>query len=113
MTRTMITETFKNIVFKAIYVCLLFSAFLYYFGKPSVDKYLQDKNFIEVSYITPENVKIPSLTICVDESQGWKNTSLNFPFFKTVCSNRSDEALFKCIDAETYSVAEIVKREVF
>ena len=45
-------------------------------------------NFIEVSYITPENVKIPSLTICVDESQGWKNTSLNFPFFKTVCRLR-------------------------
>ena len=109
----MIKETFKYIAFKAIYVCLLFSAFILYFGKPSVDKYLQDKNLIEVSYITPENVEIPSLTICVDVSKGWKNTSLNFPFFETVCSNRSDDDLYKCIDVETYSVAEIVKREVF
>ena len=62
----------KRIIVQVIFTCILFILFIYFFGKPAIEKYNDHEVFIKVA-AEPEDrnqvikILLPAITICASD----------------------------------------------
>ena len=60
-------STNMSVILVKVFFCLgLFLFFLFIFGKPAVERYLQGDVVLQLSSNQPEPLALPAITICVD-----------------------------------------------
>ena len=113
-----IAFTFKcrvNIILKIITQCLLFCFFLYIFGVPAVQKFLDKKVLVVKSRRDTKGTPAPAVTIVVrndETNSGWeaKGQLGSVGFVQTLCSNaNTTNAFANCIQKNTYNKSELIR----
>ena len=102
---------------KVSFILSLVGIFLVLFGIPSLEQYLNQGIFVEISTDTSPDglVNAPAVTLCPenpDTAVGWKsgsNVSLAVKsVYDTACSRLNGEKLINCVNNFTYSLDEIM-----
>ena len=100
------------VILRLIVQILLFGMFLYLFGKPAVDRYLDKKVMVVTSRRETGGTQAPALTIVVkreDSATGWKKTVSGSKYFvESLCSKTGlNQSIIDCIEENTYDLFEI------
>ena len=104
---------------KLVFVAVLAFIFLYFFGYPAFDRYLEKSVLIKVSTTSPPKGKKgllpPAITLCPKTpskpyATGWKNSSGDYhQAINSECDNpRVREDVINCIEEKTYKLSEIL-----
>ena len=97
---------------KIVYVCILFSAFLYAFGIPNLKKYLEDESVVVLKReYASEPIDAPSITMCPFNTNrsvltGWKTGNR----FSKICQEATKENLISCLTNNSYSLQESITK---
>ena len=108
-------ESRVNIIPKIITQFLLLGVFLYIFGEPAVQKFLDKKVLVVKSRRDTKGTPAPAVTIVFrnDETQsGWKEKGqLGLAgFVQTLCSDANTTNSFaSCIQNNTYNKSELIR----
>lgn len=85
----------------------LFGIFLYLFGEPAVERYLDEKVMVVTSTRETGGTEAPALTIVVTQT-GWKRKLSGTNYIRSFCSELdSDKSIIGCIEENTYNISEI------
>ena len=90
---------------KTVFIVLLFSSFLHWFGVPSIQRYLENKTHIVTTIEATNGVPSPAVTICGE----WKDKGADYKtqnIINQTCSSVDDVSA--CIEKNTYSFGELV-----
>ena len=92
-------------------VCLL-GLFLYIFGLPAVERYLEKKVIVVTSVEKAESIPIPAITIAVSGAKsrnGWKKQGAVQNIATKICKYaKTTDALVACIESHNYNFSEIL-----
>ena len=104
---------FKTATFLRLTVqLLLFGVFLYLFGKPAVERYLDKKVIVVTSRRERGGTPAPALTIVVrrrDTGTGWKKETVETKsFVDFICGDTdTNQSITGCIEENTFDLSEI------
>ena len=90
---------------KAVFIVVLLSAFLFWFGVPSIQRYLESETHIVTTIRVTKGVPSPAVTIC----GSWKDTTTNAYTQSEInhtCSSFDD--IEACIENNTVQFGEVV-----
>ena len=103
------------IVFRLMFIAILFSVFIIKFALPSFHLYRDAGVFVDKHSIRRGVTASPAITFCAlnRNNLGWKNDSIRpedlFKPLQSICRNpASVEAALSCIDKETFNLTETV-----
>ena len=99
------------VITRVIIQVWLFGIFLYLFGEPAVERYLDEKVMVVTSTRETGGTEAPALTIVAikqDTQTGWKRKLSGTNYIRSFCSELdSDKSIIGCIEENTYNISEI------
>ena len=100
------------VALRLIVQLLLFGMFVYIFGKPAVERYLDKKVMVVMSRRETGGTPAPALTIVVrrnDTGTGWKKeVSWGKDYVSALCGEPGqDQSIIDCIEENTFEQSEI------
>ena len=102
--------------FNVILHLILFFVFMIYFGKPSVDKYLDKKTIVITTEEFTNGIEAPAISIVVMNNRsvpGWKsaNETLNFESFSMFrhCQTLNFSDMYACKRNDTINLDDFLK----
>ena len=100
---------------KILFISLLFFVFIFWFGFPSLEKYLKKGVIVQISKDSSSDGKVqaPAATLCAlnqTTGKGWKmsNNVTDYDSMYNICKESDGVNLTACINASTYSLDEIL-----
>ena len=101
-----------KVLLQPIYILVLLSIFLIWFGIPNVEKFLKDESIVVLhkEYL-PRPVPAPMIKIChySETGVGWKGLKDVWSnFYRAVCEEVKEEDIEDCIHNNTWSLSESV-----
>ena len=104
-------QDITHVSLRLIVQLLLFGMFLYLFGKPAVERYLEKKVMVVTSRRETGGTPAPALTIVVRSNHtgtAWKKEVWGKFFVSTLCGESGkNQSITDCIEENTYDQSEI------